>query len=137
MATTDTAEATTETDDAPAVDDRDPSTLIPAAVDEILELAATWLAWDGAPVLSDGNAWTPLKALRRACGRFLLLSGRAGVCAKTMDRWVHRGVPSDPLSSGSPRAPGAAGRRRGGQRPFEMKETFYRTDRCFTGRSSG
>jgi hypothetical protein len=71
MATTDTAEATTETDGAPTVDDRDPSTLIPAAVDEILELAATWLAWDGAPVLSDGNAWTPLKALRRITDHLL------------------------------------------------------------------
>src|ERR1700735_152008 len=44
MATTDAAEATTETDDAPTVDDRDPATLIPAAVDEILELAPTCLA---------------------------------------------------------------------------------------------
>jgi len=71
MATTDTAEATTATDDAPTVDDRDPSTLIPTAVDEILELAMTWLAWDGAPVLSDGNAWTPLKALRRITDHLL------------------------------------------------------------------
>jgi hypothetical protein len=71
MATTDVDEATTETDDAPTVDDRDPATLIPAAVDEILELALTWLAWDGAPVLSDGNAWTPLKALRRITDHLL------------------------------------------------------------------
>jgi hypothetical protein len=71
MATTDVDEATTETDDAPTVDDRDPATLVPAAVDEILELAQTWLAWDGAPVLSDGNAWTPLKALRRITDHLL------------------------------------------------------------------
>ena len=71
MATTDVEVATTETDDAPAVDDRDASTLIPAAVDEILELAVTWLAWNGAPVLSDGNAWTPLKALRRITDHLL------------------------------------------------------------------
>lgn len=71
MATTDVDEATTQTDDAPTVDDRDPTTLIPAAVDEILELALTWLAWDGAPVLSDGNAWTPLKALRRITDHLL------------------------------------------------------------------
>ena len=37
MATTDVDEATTATDDAPTVDDRDPATLIPAAVDEILD----------------------------------------------------------------------------------------------------
>jgi hypothetical protein len=71
MATTDVDEATTETDDAPTVDDRDPATLIPAAVDEILGLAATWLAWDGAPILGDGNAWTPLKALRRITDHLL------------------------------------------------------------------
>jgi hypothetical protein len=71
MATTDAAEATTETDETPTVDDRDPATLIPAAVDEILELAVTWLAWDGAPVLGDGNAWTPLKALRRITDHLL------------------------------------------------------------------
>ena len=71
MTTTDADEATTETDDAPTVDDRDPATLIPAAVEEILELAMTWLAWDGAPVLSDGNVWTPLKALRRITDHLL------------------------------------------------------------------
>ena len=71
MATTDTAEPTTEPDDAPTVDDRDPSTLIPAAVDEILDLAMTWLAWDGATVLGDGNVWTPLKALRRITDHLL------------------------------------------------------------------
>jgi hypothetical protein len=71
MTTTDGDETTTDTDDAPAVDDRDPATLIPAAVEEIVELAVTWLAWDGAPVLGDGNAWTPLKALRRITDHLL------------------------------------------------------------------
>jgi hypothetical protein len=39
--------------------------MLPAAVDEVLGLAATWLAWDGRPVTHDGNVWTPHKALRR------------------------------------------------------------------------
>jgi hypothetical protein len=64
-------ETNTETDDAPAVDERDPATLIPAAVDEILLLAGTWLAWDGAPIVGDGNVWTPLKALRRIADHLL------------------------------------------------------------------
>jgi hypothetical protein len=64
-------ETNTETDDAPDVDERDPATLIPAAVDEILQLAGTWLAWDGAPIVGDGNAWTPLKALRRITDHLL------------------------------------------------------------------
>jgi hypothetical protein len=41
------------------------STVVDDAVAEVLGLAAGWLAWDGRPVLHDGNAWTPHKALRR------------------------------------------------------------------------
>lgn len=50
---------------APDTDDRDLAPLVPAAVAEILGVAETWLGWDGRPVYSNGNAWTPLKALRR------------------------------------------------------------------------
>jgi hypothetical protein len=46
-------------------DGRDPAELITTAIDEVLHLAATWLAWDGRPVYGDGNVWTPTKALRR------------------------------------------------------------------------
>jgi hypothetical protein len=46
-------------------DGRDPAELITAAVDEVLRLASTWLAWDGRPIHGDGNVWTPGKALRR------------------------------------------------------------------------
>jgi hypothetical protein len=49
----------------PDVDDRNTAGLIPAAVAEVLGVAETWLGWDGRPVLRDGNAWTPHKALRR------------------------------------------------------------------------
>lgn len=49
----------------PDVDDHDPAALIPAAVAEVLDVAETWLGWDGRPVCSGGNAWTPHKALRR------------------------------------------------------------------------
>jgi hypothetical protein len=49
----------------PAVDDREPATLVPAAVAQILDVADSWLGWDGRPVYADGNAWTPHKALRR------------------------------------------------------------------------
>jgi hypothetical protein len=51
--------------DRPAVDDRDPVTLVPDAVAAVLDMAETWLGWDGRPVYADGNAWTPHKALRR------------------------------------------------------------------------
>jgi hypothetical protein len=57
--------------DAPEVDDRDPALLVPAAVEEILDLARTWLAWPGTPILSDGNVWTPHKALRRVADHLI------------------------------------------------------------------
>jgi hypothetical protein len=49
----------------PAVDGCEPGTLVPGAVAEVLDIAETWLGWNGHPVYADGNAWTPHKALRR------------------------------------------------------------------------
>ncbi|GAA3266158.1 hypothetical protein Dvina_40605 [Dactylosporangium vinaceum] len=49
----------------PQVTEADVTTLIDAAVAEVLSIAAGWLGWDGRPVVFDGNAWTPHKALRR------------------------------------------------------------------------
>jgi NTP pyrophosphatase (non-canonical NTP hydrolase) len=60
-----------EYEERPAVDDRDPATLIPAAVATVLELAETWLGWDGRPVYRDNNVWTPHKALRRVADHLL------------------------------------------------------------------
>jgi hypothetical protein len=43
-----------------------PATQVADAVTECLETAATWIAWDGRPIVTDGdNLWTPHKALRR------------------------------------------------------------------------
>jgi hypothetical protein len=55
----------------PSTDDRDVTELIPQAVSEVLEIAESWLGWDGRPVLRDGNAWTPHKALRRVADHLL------------------------------------------------------------------
>jgi hypothetical protein len=49
-------------------DGENPATLVVAAADGCLDLATTWLAWDGRPVARLGeepNVWTPHKALRR------------------------------------------------------------------------
>src|SRR5207302_8996553 len=48
-------------------DKRHPEAIIPAGVQRTLELAATWLAWDGLPRLAeDGERlYTPHKAIRR------------------------------------------------------------------------
>jgi hypothetical protein len=60
-------------DDAalPIVDDRRLGPVVPAAVTEVLEVAESWLEWDGRPVCRDGNAWTPHKALRRVADHML------------------------------------------------------------------
>jgi hypothetical protein len=43
-----------------------PGSVVAAAVTTCLEIAATWIAWDGRPLVTDGdNLWTPHKALRR------------------------------------------------------------------------
>lgn len=55
----------------PNLDDRDVVTMVPAAVAKVLDLALTWLGWDGRPVFRDGNAWTPHKALRRVADHLL------------------------------------------------------------------
>jgi hypothetical protein len=55
----------------PDVDDRDVTEVIPAAVTEVLVAAEAWLGWDGRPVYREGNAWTPLKALRRVSDHLL------------------------------------------------------------------
>lgn len=38
---------------------------IEGAIERVLELSTSWLAWDGSPRVLDGNVWTPNKALRR------------------------------------------------------------------------
>ena len=83
----------------PDVDDRDVVMVIPAAVAEVLDLAGTWLGWDGRPVCRDGNAWTPHKALRRVADHLLdhlaeiecRLAGRPTLS----DQWHGRMITTD------------------------------------------
>ena len=55
----------------PDVDDRDVAAIIPAAVAEVLDVAESWLGWNGRAVHAEGNAWTPHKALRRVTDHLL------------------------------------------------------------------
>jgi hypothetical protein len=85
--------------DIPEVDDRNPAKLVPEAVEEVLDLARTWLAWDGRPITGDGNVWTPHKALRRITDHLIDHLGEiecrlAGV-ASLPDRWHGRTVTVD------------------------------------------
>jgi hypothetical protein len=52
-------------DERPRVDDRDPAEAIDQMVERFLDLAETWVAWDGKPVSALGRQYTPHKAIRR------------------------------------------------------------------------
>ncbi|MGW3038554.1 hypothetical protein ACWC9T_00585 [Kitasatospora sp. NPDC001159] len=46
--------------------------LVPEMVDHVLDLAATWTAWDGRPIVNaDGRTYTPHKAVRRVADHLL------------------------------------------------------------------
>lgn len=83
----------------PRTDDRDPSTLVPAAVEEVLRLASSWLSWDGAPRYGDGNIWTPHKALRRVSDHLLdhlaEIDALSAGTASVPDTWLGRTVTLD------------------------------------------
>jgi hypothetical protein len=83
----------------PALDDRDPATLIPSAVATVLELAETWLGWDGRPIYRDNNVWTPHKALRRVADHLLdhlaEIECRLAGQETLPDRWHGRMVTTD------------------------------------------
>lgn len=49
----------------------DPGQAIEDAVAHALSLAETWTAWDGKPVLVEGRAYTPHKAIRRLADHLL------------------------------------------------------------------
>lgn len=86
-------------EDAPTTDERDPTELIPHAIDYILDLAGTWLAWDGRPHLADGNAWTPHKALRRVTDHLIdhlaELEALLAEAASRPDEWHGRTLTLD------------------------------------------
>jgi hypothetical protein len=48
---------------------QNPAQLVVDGVEKSLDIAATWLSWDGKPIRESidgvGDEWTPLKALRR------------------------------------------------------------------------
>lgn len=83
----------------PAVDDRDPALLVPAAVTEVLEIAESWLGWDQRPVYRDGNAWTPHKAIRRVADHLLdhlaELECRLAGLPPVPDQWHGRMITTD------------------------------------------
>jgi hypothetical protein len=80
-------------------DERDPAGLVETSVAEVLRTAGAWLGWDGRPVYTDGNAWTPHKALRRVADHLLdhlaELECRLAGLPTVPDRWHGRAVTTD------------------------------------------
>jgi hypothetical protein len=83
----------------PPSSDRNPGLIVATAVDSCLEIAESWLGWDGRPVHRGENVWTPHKALRRITDHLLdhlaeveaLLAGVPTI----PDRWHGRAITLD------------------------------------------
>ncbi|MFJ5118681.1 hypothetical protein [Kitasatospora sp. NPDC088548] len=58
-------------DDTPTTSGHVPAEVVPAMVDHVLALAATWTDWDGQPVAVDGRTCTPHKAIRRVADHLI------------------------------------------------------------------
>src|SRR4051794_16310694 len=48
-----------------------PAEAVLAMVDHVLDLAATWTAWDGGPTQVDDRVYTPHKAIRRVADHLI------------------------------------------------------------------
>jgi hypothetical protein len=60
-------EAIRTTDEPPETDERSPEDVVTAMADRVIQLVATWPAWDGTPRPVDDRVYTPHKAVRRVC----------------------------------------------------------------------
>ena len=58
-------------DEAPKTTDHNPAGDMPAVIDRVLALAATWTHWDGRPIVADDREHTPHKAVRRTADHLL------------------------------------------------------------------
>ena len=83
----------------PEVSGQDVALVIPAAVSYVLDVAETWLGWDGRPVFREGNAWTPHKAVRRVADHLLdhlaEIECRLAGMPTLPDQWHGRMVTTD------------------------------------------
>jgi len=75
----------------PAVDARDPGRLVADMVDGVLDIAATWPAWDGVPRRWGDREYTPHKAIRRVADHLVdhlaEIDARLAGSTPLPDRW--------------------------------------------------
>jgi hypothetical protein len=88
-----------ENDDRPATDDRHPADVVTAMVDHVLDLAATWTAWDGRPIATADRVYTPHKAIRRAADHLVdhlaEVEARLAGVATIPDHWHASAITTD------------------------------------------
>jgi hypothetical protein len=86
-------------DDRPATHDRHPAEVVTAMVDHVLDLAATWVRWDGAPRVAGDRLYTPHKAIRRVADHMVdhLAELEARLAGETTipDRWHASAITTD------------------------------------------
>jgi hypothetical protein len=74
-------------------EDHTPATSVPAMIETVLKMAATWTNWNGEPVHADGRIMTPNKAIRRVTDHTIdhLAEAQARINGLTplVDRWHH------------------------------------------------
>jgi hypothetical protein len=79
------------TDDRPRTDEREPAEAIQEMVNHVLDLAATWIRWDGRPRPGDDRVYTPHKAIRRVADHMLdhlaQLEAHIAGAPSLPDRW--------------------------------------------------
>jgi hypothetical protein len=74
----------------------EPHEVVLRSAEDALARAESWIGWNGAAVMSLGNAWTPHKALRRITDHLIdhlcQIEARAGGEAPVPDPWRGRSV---------------------------------------------
>jgi hypothetical protein len=77
--------------DAPLTDERHPADVVSGLVERVLDLAATWPAWDGVPIPADDRVYTPHKAVRRVADHLIdhlaEMEARVAGVATIPDAW--------------------------------------------------
>jgi hypothetical protein len=77
--------------DTPMTDDRHPADVVTSTVHRVLEMAQTWIRWDGDPRAVDDRIYSPHKAIRRLADHLIdhlaEIEARIAGLPTIPDRW--------------------------------------------------